>query len=649
MNLRTQSFVMTGIQKVPADNKWFFKSTGRIFVLWVYLLSICLFQPFAKASGMRYFLDFNKASKHNITVKVSLPLLDKNGETLVFPATIPGTYSTIDYGRFIDAFTANDASGRKVECKKTGTNTFFIPGNTASVSYRVKDTFHKKVRKNKVFEPAGTNIQSGRNLLINAGGFFCYRRGHEADSTEVNLMYPDSMVPTTAMQGKIEKGKAIFHAGSYHQLVDQPIMISVPDTSSFYVSNCRVQVAVFNDSKSVLSEQIRKELMASMKAISRFFNDTLPVNSYAFIFYLCDYTVLGDAVSGKKPGFFKTLRAASSILKKNFGALEHGNSSVYYLPDLGGNAVVESVKDVAIHEFMHIITPLNLHSEQVGNFNFEHPEMSRHLWLYEGITEYFAGLIQVKYGLISRDCYFNNLLRAKFFDAQKFPLNKMTFAEMSMNVLKSPYKDYYSSVYTRGALIGALLDIEIIRLTDGKKNLSSVVKNLYVKYGTQKSFDEKTFFDEFTDFSHPQIAEFFRKYVYGNEDLPYEEVFKSAGINYKHTIFDGLPVNPLTEVNFYRQLTGELRKVKKVKKHSTLPFMPGDLINITEVSATFGRTDSAFMPEGTTDSIPVNRLGQKIYVPIPIRYVKKKMDHLFFLHPNASLSQVAVRRRWLEP
>jgi predicted metalloprotease with PDZ domain len=615
----------------------------------VYLLSICLFQPFAKASGMRYFLDFNKASKHNIIVKVTLPLLDKNGETLVFPATIPGTYATIDYGRFIDGFTANDVSGRKVEYKKIGRNTYFIPGNTASVSYRVKDTFHKKVRKNKVFEPAGTNIQKGSNLLINAGGFFCYRRGHEDDSTEVNLMYPDSMVPTTAMQGTIDKGKAIFRTGSYHQLVDQPIMISSPDTSSFNVSNCRVQVAVFNDSKRVLSEQIRKELMASMKAISRFFNDTLPVNRYAFIFYLCDYTVFGDAVSGKKPGFFKTLRAASSILTKNFGALEHGNSSVYYLPDLGGNAVVESVKDVAIHEFMHIITPLNLHSEQVGNFNFEHPEMSRHLWLYEGITEYFAGLIQVKYGLISRDNYFNNLLREKFFDAQKFPLNKMSFAEMSMNVLKSPYKEHYNSVYTRGALMGALLDIEIIRLTGGSKNLCSVIKNLYIKYGSQKSFDEKTFFTEFTDFSHPQIADFFRKYVYGREDLPYEEVFKSAGINYKNSVFDGLPVSPLTELKFYPQLSGELRKVKKVKKHSTLPVNPGDLINITEVSASFGRTDSAFLPEGTTDSIQVNRLGQKIFVPIPIRYEKKKMEHLFFLDPNSNVSQIAVRRRWLEP
>lgn len=642
-------FVISGIEKISLKVKRLFMQEGRCFVICFYLLFICLFPSFAKASSMHYFLDFNKASKNQIMVQVNLPPLEKNGETLVFPATIPGTYATLDYGRFVDDFIASDAAGRKVECKKTGKNTYFISGNTASVSYRVKDTFHKKVRKNSVFEPAGTNIQSGRNLLINAGGFFCYRKGHEDDSTEVQLMYPDAMFPTTAMQGTIEKGKAVFRAESYHQLVDQPIMISTPDTSSFHVSNCRVQVAVFNDSKRALSDEIRNELMASMNAISKFFNDTLPVNRYAFIFYLCDYTLLGDAVSGKKPGFFKMLRAASSILNKNFGALEHGHSSVYYLPDLGGNTVVESVKDVAIHEFMHIITPLHLHSEQVGNFNFEQPEMSRHLWLYEGITEYFAGLIQVKYGLISRDYYFNHLLRNKFFDAQKFPLDKMSFAEMSMNVLKSPYKEHYGSVYTRGALIGALLDLEIIRLTGGTKNLYSVIRNLYVKYGSQKSFNENTFFTEFADASHPQIADFFRKYVYGREDLPYEEVFKNAGINYKSSVFDGLPVNPITEIKFSPQLSGDLRKVKKLKKHSTLPFQPGDLINTTEVNVSFGRTDTAFMPEGATDSIPVNRQGEKIYLPVPVKYAKKRMSHLLFIDPTADSAKLTIRRRWLEP
>ena len=42
-------------------------------------------------------------------------------------------------------------------------------------------------------------------------------------------------------------------------------------------------------------------------------------------------------------------------------------------------------------------------------FDFNDPEMSQHLWMYEGVTEYFASLVQVQYGLISLDEFIQTL------------------------------------------------------------------------------------------------------------------------------------------------------------------------------------------------------------------------------------------------
>ncbi|MBK6507405.1 MAG: hypothetical protein IPG02_17575 [Ignavibacteria bacterium] len=39
---------------------------------------------------------------------------------------------------------------------------------------------------------------------------------------------------------------------------------------------------------------------------------------------------------------------------------------------------------------------MNLHAEEIGNFDYNNPVMSKHLWLYEGTTEYFADYIQLK-------------------------------------------------------------------------------------------------------------------------------------------------------------------------------------------------------------------------------------------------------------
>jgi predicted metalloprotease with PDZ domain len=45
------------------------------------------------------------------------------------------------------------------------------------------------------------------------------------------------------------------------------------------------------------------------------------------------------------------------------------------------------------HEFFHIVTPLSIHSKEIQDFDYN-DKMSEHLWMYEGVTEYFANLFK---------------------------------------------------------------------------------------------------------------------------------------------------------------------------------------------------------------------------------------------------------------
>jgi predicted metalloprotease with PDZ domain len=83
----------------------------------------------------------------------------------------------------------------------------------------------------------------------------------------------------------------------------------------------------------------------------------LPIDKYAFLFYFTD-----------KP----SLSGAS-------GALEHSYSSFYFLPEADTSAIAQEVRDVAAHEFFHIVTPLSIHSKEIGEFDFNNPKMSKHL------------------------------------------------------------------------------------------------------------------------------------------------------------------------------------------------------------------------------------------------------------------------------
>ena len=114
-----------------------------------------------------------------------------------------------------------------------------------------------------------------------------------------------------------------------------------------------------------------------MEAQAKYLGGTLPVDRYAYLIYLFD----GPTISGA------------------WGALEHSYSSLYTLPEMDPERISQTVRDVAAHEFFHIVTPLNIHSEEIHNFNYIEPEMSQHLWLYEGVTEYASQHVQVKYDL----------------------------------------------------------------------------------------------------------------------------------------------------------------------------------------------------------------------------------------------------------
>ena len=55
---------------------------------------------------------------------------------------------------------------------------------------------------------------------------------------------------------------------------------------------------------------------------------------------------------------------------KGAGAWEHSFSSEYVLPESPyTDSVGRQVTDIAAHEFFHVVTPLNIHSEIIEHFN----------------------------------------------------------------------------------------------------------------------------------------------------------------------------------------------------------------------------------------------------------------------------------------
>ncbi|MEE9162430.1 MAG: hypothetical protein V3U35_05605 [Candidatus Neomarinimicrobiota bacterium] len=604
----------------------------------------------------RYDVDLVNITRDKFKVTLHNEGFAADNLTYHFPKVIPGTYKVADYGKYIRRFRAWDHDGRRLKVRRRGWNTFRIRDarQLATISYWVNDTWDARFVRNDVYPMAGTNIDAKRNVVINAGGVFGYFEGEEQNPVEATFAKPEALHAMTVLPMLADNGReVIFRAENYHQLVDSPIMFAPADTVAFRVRNARVTISVDAATGSANhAEQYYSSMAPAMAAIGTFL-DTLPVDDYAFLIYQSDQLALGRIAANPR---FEVLRLLWYLLTNGLpvlGALEHNTSSFYYWLDAGPElraAAAERISDAAIHEFMHILTPLTLHSQHVGNFNYADPVMSKHLWLYEGVTEYFAQLIPVRAGLKSPKEFILADIRGKIRRGERFPNEEMSFTEMSANIFHRPYKQQFGQVYQRGAAMGMLIDIEIIRMTDGEKTLISVLQELSRRYGASKSFDEDTFIEEFVASVHPDLQQFFDDYVSGREELPYDTILDHVGVEYVAEVEESRPRHPISDNDDVKRTLvgfGPARKIKRAKADNFAGLMVGDLVKSASYRDLYTDDYGNYVAEGTQIDFPVVRDGEEITLPITVEYKEATTNHKLRIREDMSPSQEKYYRIWL--
>jgi predicted metalloprotease with PDZ domain len=424
---------------------------------------------------------------------------------------VPGTYANYNFGRFVNDFTARDKKGKVLPVEKLDENSWKIKDaqKLSRITYTVEDTWDTEIEKDFVFEPGGTNIEENTNFVLNTHGFFGYFDDLKRTTYQVNITKPEGFYGSTSLSTtRSTTNQDTYLIDSYMDLVDAPMMYNKPDTTTLKVGGADILVSVYSPNKIATSKEIATNINEVLQAQKEYLGGQLPIKKYAFLIYLFD----------------KPTKSGS------MGALEHSYSSLYSLPEAKSEQLAQTVRDVAAHEFFHIVTPLSIHSEEIHNFDFNTPQMSKHLWLYEGVTEYFAGHMQVKHGLIDLAQY-ADMIREKLFQAEQFN-DTLPFTVMSKNAL-DVHKDQYGNVYQKGALIGLCLDIKLRELSGGKYGMQNLMQDLAKNFGKEKAFKDEELFDQIAKLTYPEIRTFFTRYVEGNEPLPLGEVLEKVGIFYK--------------------------------------------------------------------------------------------------------------------
>ncbi|HET8854470.1 MAG TPA: peptidase M61, partial [Salinimicrobium sp.] len=549
-----------------------------------------------------------------------------------------------DFGKYAEDLTAYNYDGEPIEIIKLSDNSWSIPNaqDLDRITYLINDTFDVQ-GEGGIYSMAGTNILEDKNFLLNLHGFVGYFENMTEEDYRIKITRPADLIAGSALdiantvpvEGSDTKTD-IYNLDRYFGVTDNPIMYAEPDTVSFDVQGMEVLVNVYSPNDKFSAKGLQPSIERMVRAQKEFLGEIDDTDKYAILIYLSATPGQNDA--------------------GNFGALEHHTSTVVVMPEtMEKEALEQSLTDIISHEFFHILTPLGIHSKEVHYFDYNDPEMSKHLWMYEGVTEYFANLFQINQGLIDNQDFYDRMMD-KINTSRNFD-DTMSFTVMSENILEDEYKDSYYNVYLKGALIGMALDIRLRELSNGEMGLLDLMKELTARYGKDKPFNDDELIDVIVELTYPEIQEFFDTYVVGTTPIPYDDFFQKVGLKFEEA---QVPVNYFLRNNTTPYITvnqqGKILVRSDIDLNSFLTavgLQSGDLIksiNGTTYTATNIYdliTTSMGWKTGDPITFTIVRNGEEMVLESTV--VEPTDTGLRLVEiPTASSAQIELRHAWLK-
>jgi predicted metalloprotease with PDZ domain len=213
------------------------------------------------------------------------------------------------------------------------------------------------------------------------------------------------------------------------------------------------------------------------------------------------------------------------------GGMEHANSTAI---NIGSEA---QLAGVSAHEFFHLWNVKRIRPASLEPIDYTREQYSRALWFVEGVTSTYGRYTQLRSGLWSKQDFYSDLAQ-QIDELESRPANKWQSAEQSSLDTWLDKYDYYNgpefsvSYYTKGQVLGDLLDILIRDRTNNERSLDDVMQKMnesFAKKGKtyRDSLDVRLTAEEVAGGS---FEDFFRKYIANAEPLPYQFVLAKAGL-----------------------------------------------------------------------------------------------------------------------
>jgi len=564
---------------------------------------------------MDYTLSMSKPYTHYFEVETKVTGLRKAYIDFLMPVWAPGSYLVRDFPKNVEFFKASDESGKNLKFEKINKYTWRVYSHNADEVKLSYDVYAYKASVRTSF------LDEAHGYLNGSSVFMYIENMKDLPSTLKIIPYKDWKKASTGLN-PVEGKKFTFRSPNYDILADSPIEIGNQDIINFKASGVDYSVAMYGKG-NYNADTLKKYMTKVIEAETNIFNEN-PNKHYVFIIH---------------------------NLTNGSGGLEHLNSTTLEVNRWIYSNLTRFLSLVA-HEHFHLWNVKRIRPIALGPFNYESENYTTLLWEMEGVTSYYSNLILRRTNIITPDYFLNNISGGISYVENTPGKNVQSASEASFDAwIKAyqPNENSYNttiSYYSKGAIIGMLLDLEIMNATDGKKNYDDVLKYLYNEYykKLKRGFTKIEYQQAVEKIAGENFDDFFQKYVYSTDEIDYNKYFNYAGLKLIDTGKDE---------NYFGMRTSKDMIVRSVVE-GTSAYDGGinvkdEIIAINDYRVSKDNFDKVYSQHniGDTIKVTVSRDGilKELYMPLK-KYHRHKYTLIEVEKPNDK--QKMIYDKWLD-
>lgn len=451
-------------------------------------------------------VSFKEPQAHYAEVEMNISGINKDYIDVKMPVWAPGSYLVREFAKQVEGFSAT-AGGKQAKFEKVRKNTWRVYTSKASalkINYRVYG-FEISVR---------TPFIDDTHAFLSSTGIFMYPDGMLKQPSTVKIIPFKGWSKVSTGLEPVAGEQFTYRAADFDILFDSPIEVGNQDVFEFMAAGVKHEVAMYGGGNYDAS-RLKTDMAKIVESATAVYGEN-PNKHYTFIVH--NYAQAG-------------------------GGLEHLNSTV-----LGASrnqyASEEGYKGflgLVAHEYHHLWNVKRLRPVALGPFDYDNENYTTNLWVAEGFTAYYENKFMLRSGFVSPEEFTANLASAVAAVENTPGAKVQSAASSSYDAWIKYYRPNENSnntgvsYYSKGEVIGLIMDLEIAKATKGAKSLDDVMKAMYLQCKTLKrGYTDAEFKAMVEKISGRSFTDFWAKYVNGTTPVEYDRYFGYAGIKVKN-------------------------------------------------------------------------------------------------------------------